>query len=82
MRQIVMNCPVRSDVWNDRDAGSPKSFMGYLQVFREKTTTTLKSTILDVYPVYVKANELFRQISALANLKWTHCSLIPTIHER
>lgn len=52
MRQTVLGSPDRSVAWSDGEAGGLKFFVGYLQVFTDKTTT-LKSTGFVQYNVQV-----------------------------
>lgn len=39
--------------WIDGDVEGPKSFVGYLHMFSDKTATALNSTCLVGYPVHV-----------------------------
>ena len=39
-------------IWNDCNSGFPRSFVGFLKMFTDKTSTTLKSNALVAYPIH------------------------------
>lgn len=47
-----MSNPQRIVVWNEGDAEGSKSFVGYLQVFGDKSATKLKNNAIVAYPVH------------------------------
>ena len=53
IRQRVFNCNDNLLFWNDKNPSSPDSFVGFLQLFSEKTTTTLTSSAFVAYPIHV-----------------------------
>lgn len=53
MRQRDITSPKRRVVWNEAHAIGPKSFVGYLKVFSDKTATKLKSNDLVSCPVHI-----------------------------
>lgn len=53
IRQTNMGRTERRFFWNGGDAEGPKSILRYLQAFRDRMWTTLKSTAFFAYPVLV-----------------------------
>lgn len=53
MRQKAMRSPWNSVVWNDGNMKGPKSLVEYLQIFKDKSATTLKIVSLIGYPFHV-----------------------------
>lgn len=53
MRESFMRCANRSVFWVEHSEMRPNSFVGYVQVFTDKTATVLNSIALDAHPVRV-----------------------------
>ena len=53
IRERVMGSENDSVIWNDNDPSLPLSFVGQLQLFSDKTCTTLKAFAIVAYPVHL-----------------------------
>lgn len=65
MWKTVLSGLERSTVCDDGDAKGPKFFMGYFQVFSDKTATTSKNTSPPAYPVHI--------VLMTCSSKYRHC---------
>ena len=52
LRRTVQGCTNASIWWNDNSRNSPVSFGGYLQIFTDKTSSSLKHNSFCAYPVH------------------------------
>lgn len=48
-----MSSPERSVVWDEVDTDSPKSLVEFIQMFSDKTATTVMSPTLVAYPIHI-----------------------------
>lgn len=53
VRERVMRSPKSEVLWNARENEMPKSFSGLIQIYSDKTATSLKCSALVAYPVHV-----------------------------
>ena len=53
IRQRVFSSRNEKVVWKDTDRALPRSFVGFLQVFSDKTASTLSSSAFVAYPIHV-----------------------------
>ena len=52
-RSHVMRCSPPDVIWNDDDPTFPKSFVPFIQVFTDKTATSLSSSAFVAYPIHL-----------------------------
>ena len=78
VRQRVMSSSDRTLVWNDNDASFPESFVGFLQLFSDKTASSLTSSAFVAYPLHaVLLNCAPQQKEWLINNGYTIIGFLP-----
>ena len=71
-----------NNIWNDHSNFYPRSFVGFLQVYSDKTATTLKANAMVAYPIHVvflNCSASFRRF--LINREYTLVGFLPVAGE-
>ena len=74
----VMRCSPPDVIWNDEDRTFPKSFVPFIQVFTDKTATSLSSSASVAYPIHlVVLNTSAERLEWLLNNGLTILGFLP-----